>query len=307
MDPEKPDESSSKQHAPSANIVLGYTRWNEEVIKVESAEECESIPLNSETPSLPTFGSSSPPGKIKISLSQSQISCKPPTKPSAIPKRTMPMRPSTVLNQSMLLQTKKTTAKNNCSTSDSDSYNEVFAEPIAIAKLSTKPKPKTKPSVSVVQSSDCRIPATEKISLLRKFSAPTIEATALSLPTIRNGSPKLGARLASNGRNTASAGALMNVSKSKLTSNQYLDDQHKCTICSNPFSDPRVLDCLHTFCFVCLCTLDAGGTRAASTGGTAGAGLLEETMILPDVDIGLANSRQRMNCDGSELDLSGKL
>lgn len=33
---------------------------------------------------------------------------------------------------------------------------------------------------------------------------------------------------------------------------QKLGAKFKCTICHNPFNDPRVLDCLHTFCLECI-------------------------------------------------------
>lgn len=86
------------------------------------------------------------------------------------------------------------------------------------------------------------------------------------------------------------------------STNQYMDDKHKCALCTNPFSDPRVLDCLHTFCFACLCNLNPAGvlrvadeTRAAESTTTA----------FVDVDGDVVN-RQRVIGEGSDMDLSGK-
>lgn len=35
-----------------------------------------------------------------------------------------------------------------------------------------------------------------------------------------------------------------------------LDDEYKCTICNDAFVDPRVLDCLHSFCLDCLADIE---------------------------------------------------
>lgn len=35
-----------------------------------------------------------------------------------------------------------------------------------------------------------------------------------------------------------------------------LSEEYKCTICSDAFQDPRVLDCLHSFCFDCLADIE---------------------------------------------------
>lgn len=300
MDNETPVlDDSSTDRPPPANRILGYTRWNEDIIQVEQSEEIDTeISTTIETTS--TFPTTNPPAKIKMSLSQTQIACKPPTKPSAIPKRTIPLRPSAVLNQSMSLQKKLTTSK--LSTSDSDSYNEVFAE--------SKPEPKksspsvlSKPNTSNL-STDCRIPVTEKRTLLRKFSAPIIEVTPVGQP---NGSPRLGARLAAHHETTTSSmGNLNTGGKSKLSTNntnntnQYMDDKHKCTVCSNPFSDPRVLDCLHTFCFACLCNMNPAGGGLGVVGETHAEGA-----AFVDVN-GDGVGRRRLAGDGSDMDLSGE-
>lgn len=278
-------------HSTPASRVLGYTRWNEDVIRIESSEEvvpASAITTTIETSS--TFTTSNPPAKIKISLSQTQIACKPPTKPSAIPKRTMPWRPSAALNQSMSLQTQKAPYSSKMSTSDSDSNNEVFAESL--------PEPKAKnivtPKASLINpSTACGIPVIEKRNLLRKFSAPTIEVTTAAFGQ-PNGSPKLGARLAAHASSSVSLVPRNLVGNAKpVNTNQYVDDKHKCAVCTNPFSDPRVLDCLHTFCYACLCNLNPAGVL----------GLAEATKDEGNGGGDVAH-RQRVG-EGSDMDLSG--
>lgn len=292
-------ESCSADNSLPANRILGYTRWNEDIIQVEQTED--TVTATTSTTTSTTFTTTNPPTKIKISLSQTQIACKPPNKPSAIPKRTIPLRPSAVLNQSMTLQHQKLGTK-KLSTSDSDSYNEVFAETKPKAKNITPAGP-LKPRPSNL-STDCRIPVTEKLSLLRKFSAPIIEVTPIGQP---NGSPKLGARLAAHAT-TNSVGTLLNVGvKPKpmytTNNNQYMDDKYKCAVCTNPFSDPRVLDCLHTFCFACLCNLNPVGVL-----GVAGEKHAEATVSSIEVNGDEMGNRRRMvGREGSDMDLSGRI
>lgn len=310
MDNGKPvTESSSDQKLP-ANRVLGYTRWNEDIIQVDRDEENVETISSTTIERSSTFTTTNPSAKIKISLSQTQIACKPmaSNKPSAIPKRTIPLlRPSAVLNQSMSLQNPKLKTKKH-STSESDSYNEVFSE--------SKPKPKSsttspiavglKPN-SINPSTDCRIPVTEKLSLLRKFSAPIIEVTPIGQP---NGSPKLGARLAAHATTARSVSALLNAAgkPSKLSAdntNSYMNDKHICAVCTNPFSDPRVLDCLHTFCFACLCNLNnsTGGLRVADE--THHAEVVTKTFV-ENAHEAVMGRRRRGVGEGSDMDLSGE-
>lgn len=44
-----------------------------------------------------------------------------------------------------------------------------------------------------------------------------------------------------------------------------LDDKFKCQICHNTLNDPRVLDCLHTFCLECLFEIEQSGAKANTT------------------------------------------
>lgn len=39
--------------------------------------------------------------------------------------------------------------------------------------------------------------------------------------------------------------------------NRLVEDKFKCGICKMPFTDPRVLDCLHSFCLQCLLEADS--------------------------------------------------
>lgn len=82
----------------------------------------------------------------------------------------------------------------------------------------------------------------DRTKTTRKFSMPTPELhptnnshTMSSLPYIRAGAgPPSGA---------------FGIQKHKAMP---LDDKFKCRICQNTLNDPRVLDCLHTFCLECL-------------------------------------------------------
>lgn len=64
-----------------------------------------------------------------------------------------------------------------------------------------------------------------------------------------------------------------------------LDDKFICRICHNPLNDPRVLDCLHTFCLECLFDIEQPAARASAA--------RVNVVLVP-------NSREN-----SEMDMSG--
>lgn len=112
------------------------------------------------------------------------------------------------------------------------------------------------PAPNSLSLPDYYIPQQEKKHLLRKFSAPllnrqqTLSLLARSpsfdeLATVRRSSDRPLTLLRPDSRSSA------NIRK-------FIDDKLKCPLCKNAFSDPRVLDCLHSFCFQCLCNESDG-------------------------------------------------
>lgn len=96
---------------------------------------------------------------------------------------------------------------------------------------------------------DFFIPQIERKSLLRKYSVPMIDAKRLiECEGAVAKSPSLQESYGQSIRN--------------FDPKSNLDDQYKCSICKNVFSEPRILDCLHSFCVKCLVNLD---TATAST------------------------------------------
>lgn len=96
---------------------------------------------------------------------------------------------------------------------------------------------------------DCFIPPNEKVELLRKFSAP--------IPDDQN--QIIDKFLIQKQYRTTPV----------FPSDSYdirtkLNDRFKCNVCHNAFNDPRVLDCLHEFCFECLQGLHESNKRENS-------------------------------------------
>lgn len=48
------------------------------------------------------------------------------------------------------------------------------------------------------------------------------------------------------------------------TVNDFISDKLKCYLCKSVFKDPRVLDCLHNFCFNCLNQIDMNRNAASN-------------------------------------------
>lgn len=48
------------------------------------------------------------------------------------------------------------------------------------------------------------------------------------------------------------------------TVNDFISDKLKCYLCKSVFKDPRVLDCLHNFCFNCLNQIDINRNAASN-------------------------------------------
>lgn len=273
-----------------SSTATGYRRHN---------DADSSIAAEVNVPDVPT--------EITISLSQEQLSSKASsstaTKPSSIPKRAHHTRPS--LQQ---------TAASSSFSATFDVYNEVFEDkPIATVEPSILPAA-IEPNTIVKQS------------LLCKYSAPTIRTTTSTTtsnsskpivavsPPIMLGSAILGARLAGHrtrstipptrASNTVTANRF-NSATAAAAANKYLDDRYKCTICCNPFNDPRVLDCLHTFCYVCLCNVE---TAAAATAAAHSAAALTSSTSTTAVVAAAATAVTTTAGDdiSDELDYSGK-
>lgn len=101
-------------------------------------------------------------------------------------------------------------------------------------------------SDNVNATDDCFLPPNEKVELLRKFSAPIpddqnqifdkflIQKQYMTTPMFPSDSYDIRAKL---------------------------NDRFKCNVCHNAFNDPRVLDCLHEFCYECLQGLHESNKR----------------------------------------------
>lgn len=98
---------------------------------------------------------------------------------------------------------------------------------------------------------DYYIPQQERKHLLRKFSAPLLNRQQPLSLLARSPSYDEFATVRRSSDRTAEVRPSANIRK-------FLDDKLKCPMCKNPFSDPRVLDCLHSFCFQCLCNESDG-------------------------------------------------
>lgn len=96
---------------------------------------------------------------------------------------------------------------------------------------------------------DYYIPQQEKKHLLRKFSAPLLNRQQPLSLLARSPSFDESATV----RRRSSDRPFRSELRSSANIRKFLDDKLKCPMCKNPFSDPRVLDCLHSFCFQCLC------------------------------------------------------
>lgn len=136
-----------------------------------------------------------------------------------------------------------------------------FSWSVVYIKMSQIPRPinifKADPNNQTATFSDCYIPTNEKSSLLRKYSAPNIAAASdpSHLQQLLPRSPSIGGsgRLPSL---AAAAAASGQYHASPLQETTFLDAKLKCGLCKNAFIDPRVLDCLHTFCFQCILDMD---------------------------------------------------
>lgn len=99
---------------------------------------------------------------------------------------------------------------------------------------------------------DYYIPQQEKKHLLRKFSAPLLDLQQPQLSILAR-SPSFD-NLATVRRSSDHRPLTFRTElRSSANIRKFLDDKLKCNLCKSPFTDPRVLDCLHSFCFQCLC------------------------------------------------------
>lgn len=218
------------------------------------------------------------------------------TRPSGIPKRTTAFRP--------IVSMPSTSA--DAALTHADLYNEVFED---------KPISKVQPSVAAPTPAifrKCSMP----IDLTTVVAAPATHSSAPFAPqTPASGHRPVAA--ASNATPSAAAGHFLLASKARSAAtaatsnaNKYLEERYKCKLCGNPFNDPRVLDCLHTFCYVCLCNAEAASAAAATTtqATTAAGGSSRRTGAQTStVTASPASTSVAGHCDGSsELDYSGK-
>lgn len=111
------------------------------------------------------------------------------------------------------------------------------------------------PAPNSLSLPDYYIPQQEKKHLLRKFSAPFLNRQQPLSLLAR--SPSFD-ELALVRRSSERPLTIRSELRSSANIIKFLDDKLKCPMCKNPFSDPRVLDCLHSFCFQCLCNESDG-------------------------------------------------
>lgn len=121
-----------------------------------------------------------------------------------------------------------------------DHYNQL--KPVSLQNISEKID-SSNFAMFCNASESVSIEHSEKIALLRKFSAPTTE-------------PLVG--LATKRYETVPAFPSTDAPTMHETN---LNDKYKCMVCHNPFNDPRVLDCLHIFCLNCLFGIERNGRQ----------------------------------------------
>lgn len=195
--------------------------------------------------------------KISISLSQEQIIKRNVINPYTSIKRSQSIN----IENTIRLPTYRIHRNQSVDLSQSDLMRRPSLIPIKIPEhfktvsmLKTKSNNSEKPPRKPLAISNCKIPKYEKTQLLRKWSVPNVGQENSSRPLLLDSS-------------------LRNVHTEPMISEPYslpvrlrehfsrdirscLPDSYKCGICLNILSDPRVLNCLHTFCLECLFDLE---------------------------------------------------
>lgn len=175
------------------------------------------------------IGSSAQQNKIKISLSQEQI---------VNGFRGNGIRRSQSINiqknvYSPLTESRREFVTRNAARKPSQIPVKIVAAPGMFASLNSMERPRR--SMQPMHLSEYGAAESEKSRISRKFSMPT--ANTLPIDELRTDGHSL-PYIPSNGVT--------------LDESDSVNDQFRCKFCNEILRDPRVLDCLHTFCMECL-------------------------------------------------------
>lgn len=165
-----------------------------------------------------------------------------------------------------------------------DLYNAKSLNQLSLPKLVENSN--SGPSADCDETDDCIIPQCEKLALLRKFSAPVPNESAIGADTFVIQKQYQTTPIISDSHSIRAK----------------LPDKYKCHVCHNPFNDPRVLDCLHTFCLECLFGIERnsrhGRHRASQSVNTATTECTETDLSGVCVCFVHHSSRQYLNIFG---------
>lgn len=196
--------------------------------------------------------------KIHISLSHEKIS-KTSTKETNLTQLTKFIPP-----QIVVIDSASDASSSSCS-SFSKGQNKISIG----SKLNPPKIPISMRKPLFLPPPDYSISFAERQNLLRKYSVPAVVDSTVQPQII------------SSRHNWATASRTSKSSQEKNTTKKFLEDKYKCYVCKNPYTDPRVLDCLHTFCFQCVYDIDEN-------------------------KIGIVSDLAQKNSDNSEYDFSCK-
>lgn len=231
----------------------GYARFFDGEVTDDDISDAAIVSVHHHQEITTLIGTNSKTNKIQISLSQEQIVKRMNgITPIGIKRSQSVNIPKT----SFALAQNGSSRLNRGQSGDDQSQSLILRRPSLIPvkinerSASTRmysslvlPEKRTMRRPVEMYKSECMPPA-DKMKTIRKFSIPNSELHTIiddnhramtSLPHIR-----AEAGPSSHAFNIHDRGAIP------------IDNKFKCGICHNTLNDPRVLDCLHTFCVQCL-------------------------------------------------------